>query len=120
MSQTDKIKIEKVAFLESHSEKFYNELFNKDEDNHSTIILITNLLLKQDSLKDCEEYNFLNRMVESDEQEKIRNSFLSNILTTITQFLTRLGAEDSVKVILSYLNYNEKKEFEVAKTFYIV
>ena len=36
MSQADRIKIEKITFLQEHSEVFYNELFNKDEDNNST------------------------------------------------------------------------------------
>lgn len=119
MSEIDKIKIEKINFLESHSEKFYNELFNKDEGHDSTICLITNMLLKEEKLEDCEEYDCLNKVIESEEKEKIKDSFLSNILTTITQFLTKLGAEDSVKVILSYFKYNQKKEFEAEKTLYL-
>ena len=120
MSGIDKIKIEKINFLESHSEKFYNELFNKDAENNSTICLITSMLLREEKLEECKEYIFLNGMVETEEQEEIKNSFLSDILTTITQFLTRLGAEDSVKVILSYFKYKEKKEFEAQKTLYLV
>ena len=44
MSQTDRIKLEKINFLENYSEKFYTELFHKDSENNSTIFLITSLL----------------------------------------------------------------------------
>ena len=119
MNGIDKIKIEKINFLENHSQKFYNELFNKDEENNSTICLITNMLLREEKLEDCKEYSFLNGMIETEQQEEIKNSFLPNILTTITQFLTRLGAEDSAKVILSYFKYEAKKEFEAEKSLYL-
>lgn len=116
INREDKIKIEKIMFIENHSEEFYNTLFNKDEENHSTIYLITSMLLKDDRLEDCEEYSFLNRIVEDQSKETLENSFLNNILTTIVQFLTRLGAEDSVNVILTYFKYNEQRYFETEKT----
>lgn len=116
MSQTDRIKIEKITFLQEHSEVFYNELFNKDEDNNSTIFLITSLLLKQDSLEECSEYDVLNKIVDMRETVELENSFLANILTTITQFLTKIGAIDSVEVILSYFKYNQTRDFAKEKT----
>lgn len=113
MSQTDKIKLEKINFLKNHSEEFYNKLFNKNEESYSTIYLITSMLLKEDKLEDCEEYNFLNSVVT---EQKNENNFLNNILTTITQFLTRLGAQDSVDIILTYFKFNQQRGFEVEKT----
>ncbi len=119
MSQTDIIKLEKINFLERHSEKFYNELFHKDENNCSTITLITSMLLNQNKLEECEEYNILLERIEINKEEKLGNNFTGDILSTITQFLTRLGAEDSVGVILSYSKFNCKKENAKAKVLYI-
>ena len=116
MSQNDRIKIEKITFLQDHSEVFYNELFNKDEDNNSIIFLITSLLLKQDSLEECYEYDTLNKIVTIGESSELENVFLANILTTITHFLTKIGAIDSVEVILSYFKYNQTREFAKEKT----
>lgn len=116
MSQVDRIKLEKIAFIQDNSEVFYNELFNKDENNNSTIFLITSLLLKQDSLEECSEYNVLNKIVDMGENNGLGNSFLANILTTITHFLTKIGAIDSVEVILSYFKYNQTEEFVKEKT----
>ena len=115
MSQKDKIKIEKITFLENHSEEFYNTLFNKTEENYSTIYLITSMLLSENKLEDCAEYTFLNGMVQEEKEEKTENNFLNNILTTITQFLTRLGAIDGVDIILTYFKYNQNVEFEAEK-----
>jgi len=119
MSQTDRIKLEKIEFLENHSETFYKELFNKNDGTNSTIYLITSMLLKEEKLEDCEEYVSLNGMILEEQAEEIQNSFLSNILNISTQFLTRLGAVESVNVILSYFSYKEEKEFSRVKTLYM-
>ena len=114
MSQTDKIKLEKINFLENYSKKFYTQLFRKDEENNSTIFLITNLLLKEDKLEECYEYELLKQMTIDETTSDLEENFVCNILSTVTHFLSRSGLEDNVEVILTYFDYNNK-EFEQPK-----
>ena len=115
MSQADKIKLEKINFLENYSKKFYTQLFRKDEENNSTIFLITNLLLKEEKLEECSEYEVLKQMTKGETNSNLEENFVCNILSTVTQFLCRVGSEDNVKVILTYFDYNNNKEFEQPK-----
>ena len=116
MSQTEITKLEKIESFEKYSKTFYNELFNKYDDN-STILLITNMLLNQSKIEDCEEYKTLLSIIEVAEFDD--TNFIGNILSTIAQFLTRLGLYDSVGIILSYLKYNNNEEKEEAKVLCI-
>ena len=120
MSQTDRIKLEKINFLENYSEKFYTELFHKDSENNSTIFLITSLLLKEEKLEECPEYELLKQMTINETNSNLEESFVCNILSTITQFLSRIGSQDSIETILTYLNYNNEKEFEQQKILCLV
>lgn len=115
----EKIQKEKIAFLKRYSKQLYDGLFDKDENKKTVILLIADLLLNNNQLENCDEYKILNALIEEEDITEQKEIFVYNILSTITQFLTRLGAEESANTILTYFRYNEKKEIGKAKTLSI-